>query len=131
LCERCNPLGLKDSASSQVHGTVFVGVALAIVALAVVAHVAVSGIGPFVAEVASVRAAPGGATGVVATITVRNTGTRAGIASCRLTDPSNRGVQASEILYSPTVEPGATIRFDHEVSFGANGQPIVVVCTGP
>ena len=30
LCERCNPLGLKDSASSQVHGTVFLAVGLAI-----------------------------------------------------------------------------------------------------
>src|SRR5690242_13721639 len=40
LCERCNPLGLKDSASSQVHGTVFVAVGLAVVVLAIVAHLA-------------------------------------------------------------------------------------------
>jgi len=36
LCERCNPLGLKDSASSQVHGTVFLAVGLAIAGLAIV-----------------------------------------------------------------------------------------------
>src|SRR6476661_3271439 len=35
LCERCNPLGLKDSASSQVHGTVILMVIVAIVGLAV------------------------------------------------------------------------------------------------
>src|SRR5437763_13409884 len=45
LCERCNPLGLKDSASSQVHGTVFLAVGIAIAGLAVLAHVAVAGIG--------------------------------------------------------------------------------------
>ena len=49
LCERCNPLGLKDAASSQVHGTVFLAVGLAVVALAVIAHFAVAGIGPFAA----------------------------------------------------------------------------------
>ena len=52
LCERCNPLGLRDSASSQVHGTVFVAVALGIVALALAARFAVAGIGPFSAAVA-------------------------------------------------------------------------------
>src|SRR6476660_4674384 len=47
LCERCNPLGLKDAASSQVHGTVFVAVGLAVVGLAAAALLLVSGIGPF------------------------------------------------------------------------------------
>src|SRR4029079_5087438 len=44
LCERCNPLGLKDSASSQVHGTVFLAVAIAVLVLALAAHFAVTGI---------------------------------------------------------------------------------------
>jgi hypothetical protein len=130
LCERCNPLGLKDSASSQVHGTVFVAVALAVVGLAIAGHIAVAGIGPFVAQVTTVRAAPDGA-GVVATISVRNEGSSAGTASCRLSDPADRGIKTSEIVYTPMIPPGSTIEFDHEVSFGSAGQPLDVACTGP
>jgi len=131
LCERCNPLGLKDSASSQVHGTVFVGVSLAIVFLAIVAHIAVSGIGPFVATVTSTRAASGAAGDVVATISVRNDGTAAGTATCRLTDPADRGVQTSQIVYSPMVPPGQSVVFEFQVPFGTAGQPLDVSCTGP
>lgn len=131
LCERCNPLGLKDSASSQVHGTVFVAVAMAITVLAIAAHIAVAGIGPFVAQVSTVRAAPGAAAAVVATISVRNEGTAAGTATCRISDPADRGIQTSEIVYSPMVPPGSTIEFDHQVSFGSAGQPLDVACTGP
>ena len=59
MCERCNPLGLKQPSASQAHGTVFVGIAVAVVALAVIARLAVSGIGPFKGEVAGVEADPG------------------------------------------------------------------------
>jgi hypothetical protein len=130
LCERCNPLGLKDSASSQVHGTVLIAVVLAVVTLAVAAHLAVSGIGPFVARVTTVRAAADAAA-VVATISVHNNGTAAGTATCRLSDPSDRGIQTSEVVYSPTIPGGGTVEFDHEVSFGSAGQPLDVACTGP
>jgi hypothetical protein len=131
LCERCNPLGLKDAASSQVHGTVFVAVALAVVSLALAAHVAVSGIGPFAARITEVRTAAGGAAAVVATISVHNDGSRAGTATCRVSDPADRGIQTSEVVYSPMIPPGGTIEFDHEVSFGSPGQPLDVACTGP
>ena len=47
MCERCNPLGLKAPAASQAHGTAILGVAVAVVLLAVVARIAVSGVGPF------------------------------------------------------------------------------------
>ena len=131
LCERCNPLGLKDSASSQVHGTVLLAVGLAIVSLALAAHLAVSGIGPFVAQVTNVRAAPGGAAAVVATISVHNNGNSAGTAFCRVTNPADAGIQTSEVVYSPMVPPGTTIDFDYQVSFGSAGQPLNVACTGP
>src|SRR3954470_935726 len=55
LCERCNPLGLRDAASSQVHGTVFIAVGLAVVVLAAAALLLVSGIGPFPAQVLAIR----------------------------------------------------------------------------
>ncbi len=130
LCERCNPLGLKDSASSQVHGTVFLAVGLAIAALAVAAHIAVAGIGPFAAQVTSMRA--GSTAGaVVATIKVSNQGTAPGTATCRLTDPADLGISHADIVYSPVVAPGATITFDHEVTFGSVDQLLHVACIGP
>jgi hypothetical protein len=108
-----------------------VAVGLAVVSLAIIAHIAVSGIGPFVAKVTTVRAAPGAAAAVVATISVRNSGTSAGTATCRLSDPTDRGITSSEVVYSPMVPPGTTIEFDHEVSFGTAGQPLDVACSGP
>jgi hypothetical protein len=68
MCERCNPLGLKQPASSQAHGTVFLGIALAVVALAVLGRVALAGVGPFSATV-------GG--WVSATVTFRSAGAEA------------------------------------------------------
>jgi hypothetical protein len=130
LCERCNPLGLRDSASSQVHGTAILAVGVAIAALAVLAHLAVAGIGPFDASVTSMRA--GSTNGaIVATISVTNKGTAAGTATCRLSDPIDRGIDNSAIVYSPRVAAGATISFDHEVRFGSVDRPFTVACTGP
>src|SRR5437773_7067273 len=100
LCERCNPLGLKDSASSQVHGTVVLAVGMAIAGLAIAAHLAVAGIGPFTARLASMT--PGSTAGsVVATIEVRNDCRTTGSATCRLSDPADASLIRSTVLYSP------------------------------
>ena len=130
LCERCNPLGLKDSASSQVHGTVFLAVGLAIAGLAVAAHLAVAGVGPFTASVTDVRAGAGVGT-LVATLEVRNEGRAAGRATCRLTDPTDRGGIHSLVVYGPRIEPGATVTFEQTVGFGRAGAPLDVSCSGP
>ena len=55
LCERCNPLGLRDVSSSQVHGIAIGGVFLFVVVLAVAAKFALAGIGPFQATIAPRR----------------------------------------------------------------------------
>jgi hypothetical protein len=130
LCERCNPLGLKDSASSQVHGTVFLAVGLAIATLAIVAHLAVQGIGPFTAAVTAVRAGsvPGS---VVATLEVRNDGRNVGSATCRLTDPADRAYIQSAMITSPRIEPGRTITIEHEVAFGEPGRRLAITCDSP
>ena len=130
LCERCNPLGLKDAASSQVHGTVFIAVALAVVVLAIIAHAAVSGIGPFAAAVTGMRESPT-AGSVVATISLTNHGTTTGTATCRLTDPADRGISHSEVVYSPRVAPGSTVVFEHDTPFGSVDRPFDIACDGP
>ena len=60
MCERCNPLGLKAPAASQAHGTAALGVVIAVVVLAVVARLAMSGVGPFTSSIAGVDGGPGG-----------------------------------------------------------------------
>ena len=130
LCDRCNPLGLKDSASSQVHGTVFLAVALAIAGLAIVAHLSVAGIGPFTARVTTMTA---GATrgAFVATIEVRNDGRTTGSATCRLSDPQDPALIHATVVYSPRIAPGATVTFDQEVAYGSADRPLAVTCNGP
>ena len=60
MCERCNPLGLKAPAASQAHGTAILGVAVAVVILAVIARIAVAGIGPWTSSLVSVGPDPAG-----------------------------------------------------------------------
>ena len=72
LCERCNPLGLRDSAASQMHGIAIGGVVLFVVIMAVVARFALAGVGPFEGAVAG--AVPDG-DGLAITLSVTNHGT--------------------------------------------------------
>jgi hypothetical protein len=129
LCEGCNPLGLKDSASSQVHGTVFVAVGLAIVGLAILARFAVSGIGPFPAEILAVRSADEGLT---VSLRVTNEGSNAGTTTCRIIDPAAQGSGRSAFVLTSRIAPGATIEFDHHVpEFGTTIRPLAVDCAAP
>ena len=113
LCERCNPLGLRDSAASQVHGTVFAVVAIAIVLLLVVARLSIAGSGPFPASLSAVT--PTG-DGLAVTLTVGNEGTDAGQTTCRLVDQADRGVSRSAFVLSPRIEAGQTVTFTTEVT---------------
>ena len=60
MCENCNPLGLKQPAPSQAHGTVFLGVVVAVVGLAILGRLALNGIGPFQGQVGNIVAVPPG-----------------------------------------------------------------------
>ena len=85
MCERCNPLGLKAPAASQAHGTAILGVAVAVVILAVIARIAVAGIGPWTSSLVSVGADPAG---LRVTISITNAGSNAGATTCRIGDPA-------------------------------------------
>jgi hypothetical protein len=129
LCERCNPLGLKDSASSQVHGTVFVAVGMAIVGLALIAHFAVAGIGPFTAAVVDVAAA---GDGLNVSLQVTNEGTSPGTTTCRISDPALNGGGQRAFVMSPRIEPKATVTFGQTITgFGAQPRPLAVECSAP
>jgi hypothetical protein len=127
MCEACNPLGLKSPAASQAHGTVFLGIGVAVVILAVLARLAVSGIGPFQTEVAGVAADPAG---LRISITVTNDGESAGSTTCRVGDPEIRGIgPETAFVDSPVVQPGETLTFEALVTtLGTEVRPLTAEC---
>jgi ribosomal protein L40E len=127
LCERCNPLGLKQPSPSQAHGTVFLGIIVAVVLLAWVARIAVTGVGPFSGTIAGVAADPGG---LMVSITVTNQGSSAGSTTCRVGDPQITGIgPETAFVTSPVVQPGATVTFATVIStLGTTVKPLSVDC---
>ena len=129
LCERCNPLGLRDSSSSQVHGIAIAGVFAFVIFLAIVGRLILSGVGPFQASV--VGAVTDGS-GLAITLTVTNTGSGGGRTTCRLLDPADRTGSAGAFLLSPQIEPGQTVTFTQTVTaLGAAERPLTVDCSSP
>ncbi len=129
LCEACNPLGLRDVSATQVHGIAFIGVVTAIIALALVGRLLLSGVGPFTSNVADVTA-DGDALAV--TLTVTNQGKRAGQTTCRLTDPLDRSGVGAGFVLSPQIQPGATETFTKRVTgLGSTVRDLAVECSAP
>jgi hypothetical protein len=127
MCEACNPLGLKSPAASQAHGTVFVGIGIAVVVLAVVARLIIADMGPFTSSVEGVAADPGG---LRVTVSVTNQGRAAGATTCRIDDPSTGGIgPGAAFVESPKVPPGGTASFDVVVGgFGTEPRELIAVC---
>ena len=129
LCEDCNPLGLRDSSPTQVHGIAFLGVTGAIIALALIGRLAISGIGPFSYQVTDV-ARNGDALAV--TLVVTNEGRSAGRTTCRLTDPRDRSGGAAGFVLSPEIAPGETLTFTKRVTgLGSTIRALAVECSAP
>jgi hypothetical protein len=129
LCEDCNPLGLRDVSATQVHGIAFIGVTAAIIALALVARLAVAGIGPFTPAIAGL-VTDGDALAI--TLTVTNEGRSAGRTTCRLIDPLERGGGGAGLVLSPQIEPGETVTFTRRVTgLGPAVRDLAVECSAP
>lgn len=129
MCEVCNPLGLEQPATSQAHGTVLVGIIGAVVALALLGRLALSGIGPFTGSITQVLPVE---TGLEITLAVRNDGTAAGNGRCRIYDPTRGGAGPSAVVLSPQVEAGSEVSFTTAVrQFGTAPVPLAVDCRAP
>ena len=129
MCERCNPLGLPQPASSQAHGTVFLAIVLSVVGLAILGKFALSGIGPFSGTLAGVVAAP---PGLAITISVTNAGASTGSTTCRVYDPTDTGGSGAAYLLSPPVPPGGTVSFSKQTAIlGSTVRPLAVECGAP
>jgi predicted nucleic acid-binding Zn ribbon protein len=129
LCERCNPLGLEQPATSQAHGTVFVALIVAVVVLAVAGRAALSGVGPFRAEVVAVEPA---AAGLAVTLAVANEGSKLGATTCQLTLAAKHGVGPSSVVLSPRIAPGERRQFTTTTErFGDQPVELAVACQAP
>jgi hypothetical protein len=127
LCERCNPLGLRDSAASQVHGSVFIAVAVAVIALAVFARLAIAGVGPFEATLDAVEPVP---EGLVVTMTVRNEGTAAGQTTCQVEVADRSGRQS--VVLTPRLDAGEAQTFQRTITdLGSTSRPLRIQCRTP
>lgn len=128
LCRSCNPGRLKQPAASQAHGTVFLGIALAVVAMAAFATFLVGGVGPFTAAVRDV--VPDGG-GLVLRLQVENGGSRAGNATCRVWDPTYlRNPPIETFVRSPEIAAGQSIAFEQRVTaLGTEARPLAVTCS--
>lgn len=129
LCERCNPLGLRDTASGQVHGSVFIAVTAAIIVLAVLARLSVAGIGPFPATVDAVTTQ---ANGLAVTVTVTNEGGSAGRTTCRVARARDNDTGPAAFVISPQLGPSETRTFQAVVTeLGSVEGDLVIECRTP
>jgi len=128
LCDRCNPLGLAQPSASQAHGTVFLGIGAAVLVLASLAAGSVKGIGPFEAQMTQAASVPGG---LSVGISVKNTGSGAGSATCRVTTNILGSAGVQEIITTERIQPGATVTVQRELrAFGAEPIPLLISCGG-
>jgi ribosomal protein L40E len=128
LCERCNPLGLRDSASSQVHGIAVGGIVLFVIILAVAGRFAISGIGPFVGAATAVQ----DGNGLAVTLTVTNQGSSTGQTTCRVSDPADRTGNLGGFVLSPKIQAGETVSFTQRITqLGSTVRPLTADCSAP
>lgn len=130
LCEECNPLGLRQPAATQVHAIAAGGLLLAILILAVLARVSLSGVGPFQGAIGGLEAAT---TGFQVTLSVTNSGTKAGATTCRVWDASRPAGGASQVVQTPVVPAGETLTFSALLGegFGRPSVTLAVDCASP
>jgi hypothetical protein len=129
MCEFCNPLGLAQPAATQAHGTIFLAIGVAVVALALLGRLILTGVGPFEASVTTVAATP---TGLQITLTATNRGSRGGATTCRVHDASILASGPAAFFLSPQIEPGATVTFVRQTAaLGTEVRPLAVECSMP
>jgi hypothetical protein len=129
LCDECNPLGLRDVAAGQVHGSVFVAVTAAVIILFVLARWSVAGGGPYPASVDRIETS---GSGLAVTLTVTNDGASGGQTTCRVSRAGDQGVGTAAFVTSPRLGPHETKTFRSVVTqFGSTPTDLQVECRTP
>jgi hypothetical protein len=107
LCEDDNPAELKGPSTTQVHGTIAVGIGIGFLILALVANWALSSVGPFPVRVLAATGLADGGADIVFSVT--NEGGSANVATCRITR-GGVSTPADPVFRTETIEAGATIQ---------------------
>jgi hypothetical protein len=123
LCERDNPARIKSPSSTQVHGTVLIGVIGGFILLALLFRFAAAGIGPFTGAVSGVATRADGGLDVV--ITVTNDGSRPAGASCRISPDGAPDYRDYEFFTEP-IPVGETREYTKSLPPPTNGAPLPV-----
>lgn len=131
LCDECNPLGLSQPSATQVHGIAIAGIAACVVVLAILAKVALGGIGPFRGEVLTVG--PSTTDGTLAvTLRVQNDGTKAGATTCTLAEAGAPVGSPTAVIQTPVVPAAGSIEFEaHVTAFGGLPTGLLATCASP
>lgn len=121
LCERDNPARIKSPSSTQVHGTIVIGVLAGFVVLAILLRFATAGVGPFESSLAGVAPRADGGLDIV--VSVANSGTRTSGASCRVFAGGAADFR-DYVFFTEPIPPGETRQFSRVVPPVPNGQPL-------
>lgn len=113
LCDEHNPGHVRGPSSTQMHGTVLVGLLIGIVGFFVIASLAVGTTGPYAVTVIGAADDPSG--GVALAYSIVNEGGSDGVADCRVT---RDGVPRPDDLAfrSPKLPPGDLVLFERIVA---------------
>ena len=118
LCDRDNPGKIKSPSSTQVHGTILIGVLGGFIALLVVFRLVSNGVGPFPASVAGVATRADGGLDVVVSVT--NDGTKASGASCNVS-PGGAPGYTDYVFFTEPIPAGTTQQFAKSLPAPDNG----------
>jgi hypothetical protein len=112
LCEYDNPGRISSPSTTQVHGTVAIGIISGFVILAVAARVALTGVGPFEADL--VQRVPQADGSVALSVRVQNSGSKEAAAACRVTRGGITGTD--DLLFlTDSIPVGATKTYERRL----------------
>jgi hypothetical protein len=112
LCEDDNPGRIKSPSTTQVHGTIVIGVIAGFVLLLLLLRFGANGVGPFPSTLAGYTTRADG--GLDVAVTVTNSGSRAAGASCRIS-ASGAPDFRDYIFFTQLLQPGQTQTFTQSV----------------
>jgi hypothetical protein len=118
LCDRDNPAKIKSPSSTQVHGTILVGVIGGFIGLMLLLKLISSGAGPFTSSLSGI--APRADGGLDLVVSVANTGTRSSGASCRLS-PGGAPDYRDHVFFTEPIAPGQTRQFNRTLAAPQTG----------
>jgi hypothetical protein len=118
LCERDNPGRIKSPSSTQVHGTILIGVIGGFIGLLILLRMVSAGVGPFNAAVQGVATRADGGLDVV--VSVANTGSKSSGASCRIS-PGGAPTYTDYVFFTEPIPAGESRQFAKSLPAPADG----------